>query len=232
MLSNVLRDEKPTQAAGAFARREPTFRHQQYDEYKAGRTKTPDSFFGQLSLILEVLDALGVRHLSASGYEADDIIATLATEAVRDKMDVLIVTGDRDTFQLVNDHVTVLYNSRGVSDMKRYDPVGLVEKYGLTPAQYPDFAALRGDSSDNLPGIPGVGEKTATRWIQDFGSLQALVDRVDEVKGKTGDALPAHLGPSLRHPHLPPLITAPPADIVAATPAELLPAPWSRAVDH
>ncbi|MCW2929130.1 MAG: polymerase, partial [Actinomycetia bacterium] len=232
MLINVLRDEKPTHVAVAFDRREPTFRHQQYDEYKAGRTKTPDSFFGQLSLILEVLDALGVRHMSASGFEADDIIATLATEAAKDKMDVLIVTGDRDTFQLVNDHVTVLYNSRGVSDMKRYDPAGLVEKYGLTPAQYPDFAALRGDSSDNLPGIPGVGEKTATRWIQDFGSLQALVDRVDEVKGKTGDALRANLGSVLRNRQLTTLMTDLPADIVGATPADLLPAPWSREVIH
>jgi DNA polymerase I len=232
MLINVLRDEKPTHVAVAFDRREPTFRHEQYDAYKAGRTKTPDSFFGQLSLILEVLDALGVRHLSASGFEADDIIATLATEAVKDKMDVLIVTGDRDTFQLVNDHVTVLYNSRGVSDMKRYDPAGLVEKYGLTPAQYPDFAALRGDSSDNLPGIPGVGEKTATKWIQDFGSLQALVDRVDEVKGKTGDALRANLGSVLRNRQLTTLMTDLPADIVGAAPADLVPAAWSREVIH
>jgi DNA polymerase-1 len=232
MLINVLRDEKPTHVAVAFDRREPTFRHQQYDEYKAGRTKTPDSFFSQLSLILEVLNALGVRHLSASGYEADDIIATLATEAVKSEMDVLIVTGDRDTFQLVNDHVTVLYNSRGVSDMKRYDPAGLVEKYGLTPAQYPDFAALRGDSSDNLPGIPGVGEKTATKWIQDFGTLQALVDRVDEVKGKTGDALRANLGNVLRNRQLTTLLTDLPADIVGATPADLIPHPWSREVIH
>ena len=147
-------------------------------------------------------------------------------------MDVLIVTGDRDTFQLVNDHVTVLYNSRGVSDMKRYDPAGLVEKYGLTSAQYPDFAALRGDSSDNLSGIPGVGEKTATRWIQDFGSLQALVDRVDEVKGKTGDALRANLGSVLRNRQLTTLMTDMPADIVGATPADLVPAAWSREVIH
>jgi DNA polymerase-1 len=184
MLINVLRDEKPTRVAVAFDRSEPTFRHEQYVEYKAGRTKAPDEFRSQISLIFEVLDALGIRHLSAAGYEADDIIATLATQASAAGDDVLIVTGDRDTFQLIDDHVTVLYNSRGVSDMKRYDPVTLVEKYGLTPAQYPDFAALRGDPSDNLPSIPGVGEKTATKWIVEFGSLENLVNRVDEVKGR------------------------------------------------
>ena len=178
MLINVLRDEKPTRVAVAFDRSEPTFRHEKYVEYKAGRTKAPDEFRSQISLIFEVLDALGIRHLSAAGYEADDIIATLATQAEADGDDVLIVTGDRDTFQLISDKTTVLYNSRGVSDMKRYDPAGLLEKYGLTPAQYPDFAALRGDPSDNLPSIPGVGEKTATKWITDFGSLENLVNRV------------------------------------------------------
>ena len=153
-----------------------------------------------------MLDALGIRRLSAAGYEADDIIATLATQAEAEGMDALIVTGDRDTFQLITDHVTVLYNSRGVSDMKRYDPAALVEKYGLTPAQYPDFAALRGDPSDNLPGIPGVGEKTATKWITEFGSLEKLVNRVDEVKGKAGDALREHLGSVLRNRQLTTLI--------------------------
>jgi DNA polymerase-1 len=232
MLINVLRDEKPARVAVAFDRREPTFRHEQYEEYKAGRSKAPDAFHSQLSLIFEVLDALGVRHLSASGYEADDLIATLAAQAVADGMDVLIVTGDRDTFQLINEHVTVLYNSRGVSEMKRYDPAGLQEKYGLTPAQYPDFAALRGDSSDNLPGIPGVGEKTATKWIQDFGSLAELVNRVDEVKGKTGDALREHLGSVLRNRQLTTLVTDVPAGIVGAVPRELAPVPWRRDAIH
>ena len=232
MLINVLRDEKPTHVAVAFDRREPTFRHETYEEYKAGRSKAPDAFHSQLSLIFEVLDALGIKHLSASGFEADDLIATLATQAVDDRMDVLIVTGDRDTFQLINDHVTVLYNSRGVSDMRRYDPAGLVEKYGLTPAQYPDFAALRGDSSDNLPGIPGVGEKTATKWIQDFGSLAELVNRVDEVKGKTGDALREHLGSVLRNRQLTTLVTDVPDDVVGAAPRDLVPVPWNREAIH
>ena len=232
MLINVLRDEKPTRVAVAFDRSEPTFRHEKYVEYKAGRTKAPDEFRSQVSLIFEVLDALGIRHLSAPGYEADDIIATLATEAEAEGCNVLIVTGDRDTFQLVSDKTTVLYNSRGVSDMKRYDPAGLLEKYGLTPAQYPDFAALRGDPSDNLPSIPGVGEKTATKWIVEYGSLENLVNRVDEVKGKAGDALREHLGNVLRNRQLTTLIRDLPEDVVGATPADLTPTPWSREKIH
>jgi DNA polymerase I len=232
MLINVLRDEKPTRVAVAFDRSEPTFRHEQYVEYKAGRTKAPDEFRSQVSLIFEVLDALGIRHLSASGYEADDIIATLATEAEAAGDSVLIVTGDRDAFQLVSDSTTVLYNSRGVSDMKRYDPAGLLEKYGLTPAQYPDFAALRGDPSDNLPSIPGVGEKTATKWILEYGSLENLVNRVDEVKGKVGDALREHLGNVLRNRQLTTLLRDLPEDVVGAVPADLAPVPWSRDTIH
>jgi len=232
MLINVLRDEKPTHVAVAFDRGEPTFRHEQYVEYKAGRKQTPDAFRSQLSLIFEVLDALGIRRLSAPGYEADDLIATLAAEASGEGMDVLVVTGDRDTFQLINDHVTVLYNARGVSEMKRYDPAALFEKYGLTPVQYPDFAALRGDSSDNLPGIPGVGEKTATKWIVEFGSLQALVDRVDEVKGKAGDALRENLGNVIRNRQLTELVKDLPEQTVGAMPRDLVPQPWNRDTIH
>src|SRR6266699_3922625 len=193
MLINVLRDERPTHVAVAFDRGEPTFRHEQYVEYKANRKETPTDFKGQLSLIFEVLDALGVPRLSLAGYEADDLIATLATQAADNGMSVLIVTGDRDALQLVSDDVTVLMTRRGISDMTRFTPSAVTEKYGLTPAQYPDFAALRGDPSDNLPGIPGVGEKTAAKWIRDFGSLGDLIDRVDEVRGKVGDALREHL---------------------------------------
>jgi DNA polymerase-1 len=232
MLINVLRDEKPTKVAVAFDRSEPTFRHEQYVEYKAGRTKAPDEFRSQVSLIFEVLDALGIRHLSAPGFEADDIIATLATQASAQGCDVLIVSGDRDTFQLIDDRVTVLYNSRGVSDMRRYDPASLLEKYGLTPAQYPDFAALRGDPSDNLPSIPGVGEKTATKWIVEFGSLENLVNRVGEVNGKAGDALREHLGSVLQNRQLTALIRDLPAETVGAAVADLAPAPWDRAAIH
>jgi DNA polymerase-1 len=232
MLINVLRDEKPTKVAVAFDRSEPTFRHEKYVEYKAGRTKAPDEFRGQISLIFEVLDALGICRLSAAGYEADDIIATLATEAEQLGERVLIVTGDRDTFQLVSDSTTVLYNSRGVSDMRRYNPASLHEKYGLTPQQYPDFAALRGDPSDNLPSIPGVGEKTATKWIVEFGSLENLVNRVDEVKGKAGEALRAHLGSVLNNRELTTLIRDLPESVVGAVPADLTPRAWDREKIH
>jgi len=232
MLINVLRDERPTHVAVAFDRGEPTFRHEQYVEYKANRRTTPEDFRSQLSLIFEVLDALGIRRLSAPGYEADDLIATLATEAAADGMDVLIVTGDRDVLQLVSDKVTVLMTRRGITEMTRFTPESVVEKYGLTPDQYPDFAALRGDPSDNLPGIPGVGEKTATKWIADFGSLQALVDRVDEVKGKAGDALREHLGSVLLNRQLTALLRDLPESTVGAAPRELMPVPWSRDTIH
>jgi DNA polymerase I len=232
MLINVLRDEQPTHVAVAFDRGEPTFRHEQYVEYKANRRETPEDFRSQLSLIFEVLDALGIRRLSAPGYEADDLIATLATEAADDGMDVLIVTGDRDVLQLVSDKVTVLMTRRGITEMTRFTPEAVLEKYGLTPDQYPDFAAVRGDPSDNLPGIPGVGEKTATKWIAEFGSLQALVDRVDEVKGKAGDALREHLGGVLRNRQLTSLLRDLPESTVGAAPRELVPVPWSRETIH
>src|SRR6202453_1393657 len=229
MLINVLRDEKPTHVAVAFDRREPTFRHEQYAEYKAGRQKTPDEFFSQLSLIYEVLDALGVQHLEASGYEADDIIATLATLGAEDGMDVLIVTGDRDVLQLVNDKITVLMTRVGISNMTRFTPEEVEAKYGLTPRQYPDFAALRGDPSDNLPGIPGVGEKTATKWIIEYGSLQELVDNVDSVRGKVGDALRANLASVVRNRELTDLVKDVP---LAQTPDTLRLQPWDRDQIH
>jgi DNA polymerase-1 len=232
MLINVLRDEKPTHVAVAFDRGEPTFRHEQYVEYKANRRETPEDFRSQLSLIFEVLDALGIRRLSAPGYEADDLIATLATQAAAQDMDVLIVSGDRDVIQLVSDRVTVLMTRRGITEMTRFTPETVTEKYGLSPSQYPDFAAVRGDPSDNLPGIPGVGEKTATKWIAEFGSLQALVDRVDEVKGKAGDALREHLGNVLRNRQLTALLTDMPAETVGAVPGDLLPVAWDREKIH
>jgi DNA polymerase I len=228
MLINVLRDEQPTHVAVAFDRGEPTFRHEQYVEYKATRKETPADFRSQLSLIFEVLDVLGIRRLSVPGFEADDVIATLATQAA-DDMDVLIVTGDRDVLQLVTDEVTVLYTMRGISEMARFTPAAVEAKYGLTPAQYPDFAALRGDPSDNLPGIPGVGEKTATKWIAEYGSLAALVDRVDEVKGRAGDALREHLAGVLRNSELTRLVRTVPLEV---GPADLRPVPWQREQIH
>ena len=193
MLSNTLRDEAPTHFAVAFDVSRKTWRSEEYAEYKANRSKTPDEFRGQVELIGELLDAMGVRRFAVDGFEADDVIATLATQAEAEGFKVSIVTGDRDAFQLVSEHTTVLYPTKGVSELTRFTPEKVREKYGLTPSQYPDFAALRGDPSDNLPGIPGVGEKTATKWINQFGSFAELVERVEEVKGKVGQNLRDHL---------------------------------------
>ncbi|GAA4084020.1 DNA polymerase I [Actinomadura miaoliensis] len=199
MLINVLRDEQPTHIAVAFDRSEPTFRHEQYVEYKAGRQKTPDEFRSQVSLIFEVLDALRIPRLSVAGYEADDIIATLATQATAAGMRTLVVTGDRDAFQLVDENVTVLYPVRGVSELTRYDPAAVEQRYGVPPERYRELAALVGESSDNLPGVPGVGPKTAAKWLTKYGDLDTLVARVDEIKGKAGDSLREHLGQVLRN---------------------------------
>lgn len=189
MLANTVRDEAPTHLAVAFDVSRKTWRSERFPEYKATRSATPDAFRGQVELIGELLDAMAVRRFAVDGFEADDVIATLATRAAADGYEVLIVTGDRDNFQLVTDDVTVLYPTKGVSELTRFTPDKIEEKYGLRPAQYPDFAALRGDPSDNLPGIPGVGEKTATKWITQFGSLDELLTRAEEVKGKAGQNL-------------------------------------------
>jgi DNA polymerase I len=229
MLINLLRDESPTHVAAAFDVSRQTFRSERYPEYKANRSSTPDEFHGQIDITKEVLAALGITVLAQPGYEADDVIATLATQAANEGYRVLVVTGDRDSLQLVNDDVTVLYPRKGVSDLTRFTPAAVLEKYGLTPAQYPDFAALRGDPSDNLPGIPGVGEKTASKWIADYGSLQSLVDNVDSVRGKVGDALRAHLANVVRNRELTDLVRDVP---LAQTPDTLRLQPWDRDQIH
>lgn len=193
MLANTLRDEAPTHFAVAFDVSRKTWRSQEFPEYKANRSKTPDEFRGQVELIGELLDAMRADRFAVDGFEADDVIATLATQAEAAGFEVLIVTGDRDSFQLITDNVTVLYPTKGVSELTRFTPAKVEEKYGLTPRQYPDFAALRGDPSDNLPGIPGVGEKTAAKWINQFGSFDELVERAEEVKGKAGQNFRDHL---------------------------------------
>ncbi len=193
MLANTLRDEAPTHFAVAFDVSRKTWRSTEFPEYKANRSKTPDEFKGQVELIGELLDTMHVPRFAVDGFEADDVIATLATQAEAAGFDVLIVTGDRDSFQLVSEHTTVLYPTKGVSELTRFTPEKVEEKYGLTPQQYPDFAALRGDPSDNLPGIPGVGEKTAAKWITQFGSFAELVERAEEVKGKAGQNFREHL---------------------------------------
>ena len=206
MLINTLRDEKPTHVAVAFDVSRQTFRSEAFPEYKATRAKTPDEFKGQVALIEEVLEALRIPVFKADGFEADDVIATITTEASKQGFDVLIITGDRDAYQLVTDDVTVLYPKKGVSDLARMTPEAVEEKYGLTPTQYPDFAALRGDPSDNLPSIPGVGEKTASKWIREFGSLDQLIDRVGEVPGKAGDSLRSSLSAVIQNRRLTQLV--------------------------
>ncbi|MFD1534519.1 DNA polymerase I [Pseudonocardia aurantiaca] len=229
MLINLLRDEQPTHLAVCFDVSRSTFRSERYTEYKANRTTTPDDFRGQVDLIKEVLRALNIPEFGVPGFEADDLIATLATQAEADGFQVFITTGDRDAFQLVSDDVMVLYPKRGVSDLARIDPAEVMNRYGLSPTQYPDFAALRGDPSDNLPSIPGVGEKTAAKWVREFGSLAELTDRVDEVKGKAGDALRAHLAGVLLNRQLTELVRDVPLD---ATPADLEVRPWDRDAVH
>ncbi len=229
MLVNLLRDEEPTHIGVAFDVSRHTFRTEAYVEYKAGRAETPPDFAAQLSLIREVLDALHIPTLEVEGYEADDVIATITTRADAEGMDTLICTGDRDCLQLVNNHVTVLYPRRGVSDLTRFTPEEVETKYNLSPAQYPDFAALRGDPSDNLPGIPGVGEKTAAKWIRDYGSLDALVERVDTVKGKVGDALREHLAGVIRNRRLTELVRDVSLEIDLAS---LRRQPWDRERVH
>ena len=229
MLIKVLADEQPTHVAVAFDRSEPTFRHTEFAAYKATRSETPADFRGQVSLIHEVLEALRVPQVSAAGFEADDVIATLATQAEAEGMSVLIVTGDRDAYQLVTPDITVLYNARGVSDMRRFTPAEVQAKYGLTPTQYPDFAALRGDPSDNLPNIPGLGEKTAIKLIQTYGDLGGLIDRVDEVSGKIGDALRAHLSQVLMNRRLTELMRDVP---LAVGPHDLRLGSWDRDEVH
>ena len=188
MLINVLRDENPTHVGVAFDVSRQTFRSELYSEYKANRTKSPDEFRGQLDLVKEVLDALNIAHLEKDGFEADDVIGTLTKEAERAGFDVLICTGDRDAFQLVSDRVTVLYPRRGVSDLARMTPALVEERYFATPARYPELAALVGESSDNLPGIPGVGPKTAAKWLQTYDGLDNLVVHASELKGKAGES--------------------------------------------
>ena len=193
MLLNLIRDEEPTHIAVAFDVSRKTFRSEKFPEYKAQRAKTPDEFRSQMDYLYQMVTALGIRTFAIEGFEADDVIATFAKEAESEEFEVLISTGDRDSFQLISERITVLYPRKGMSDLARMTPDAVKEKYGLTPSQYHDFAALRGDPSDNLPSVPGVGEKTATKWIQDYGDIQGLLSHADEIPGKVGESLRAHV---------------------------------------
>ena len=227
MLVNVLRDEVPTHVAVAFDKSRQTFRLAAYSDYKAKRNKTPDEFSSQLPLIRRVLDALAITHLDLDGYEADDIIATLATEGLADGMEVLILTGDRDSIQLVTASSTVLYPMRGVSDLARLTPAYVEEKYAVPPHRYPELAAIVGEVSDNLPGVPGVGQGYAAKWINQFDGLDNVISRADEIPGKKGEALRAHLGDVIRNRQLNALIR----DLtLPVRPGDLGRRPWDRTV--
>jgi len=193
MLISLLKDEKPTHVAVAFDVSRKTFRSEIFPEYKASRAKTPDEFRSQMSYLHELVKGFGINQFEIEGFEADDIIATITKRAEKEGAEVLICTGDRDSFQLVTKQTTVLYPKRGVSEMARMTPDAVQEKYGMSPEQYPDFAALRGDPSDNLPSIPGVGEKTAAKWVVEYGSLAKLLSQAEKVAGKVGESLRANI---------------------------------------
>ena len=213
MLLSLLTSEKPTHVAVAFDVSRKTFRSEIFPEYKANRAKTPDEFRSQMSYLHELVSAFGITQFEVEGYEADDILATITKRAEKEGAEVFICTGDRDSFQLVNDKTTVLYPKRGVSDLARMTPEAVQEKYGMSPAQYPDFAALRGDPSDNLPSIPGVGEKTAAKWVVEYGSLQELLSNVDKVGGKVGQALRDSIDNVIRNRELTQLVAEVPLDL-------------------
>ena len=193
MLISLLKDEKPTHVAVAFDVSRKTFRSEIFPEYKANRAKTPDEFRSQMSYLHELVKGFGISQFEIEGFEADDIIATITKRAEKEGAEVLICTGDRDSFQLVTKQTTVLYPKRGVSEMARMTPDAVQEKYGMSPEQYSDFAALRGDPSDNLPSIPGVGEKTAAKWVVEYGSLAKLLSQAEKVAGKVGESLRANI---------------------------------------
>ena len=213
MLLSLLTSETPTHVAVAFDVSRKTFRSEIFPEYKANRAKTPDEFRSQMSYLHELVSAFGITQFEVEGYEADDILATITKRAEKEGAEVFICTGDRDSFQLVNDKTTVLYPKRGVSDLARMTPEAVQEKYGMSPAQYPDFAALRGDPSDNLPSIPGVGEKTAAKWVVEYGSLQELLSNVDKVGGKVGQALRDSIDNVIRNRELTQLVAEVPLDL-------------------
>ena len=190
MLLTLMRDHKPDGVVVVFDRKEPTFRHEAAPEYKAQRETQPDILYQQLDLIREMLKKMGIEAIDAAGFEGDDLIATIADRALKSGDDLIIVTGDRDNYQLVADpHIRVLYNKRGVSDYALYDEAGIFERTGVTPKQYAEYAALRGDPSDNLDGVPGVGEKTAAKLIAKYRTIEAIFDNAEEQTPKLKQAL-------------------------------------------
>ncbi|MEN9693129.1 MAG: hypothetical protein RLZZ330_773 [Actinomycetota bacterium] len=212
MLLQVVESENPTHLAVAFDVSRDTFRKAEYPDYKANRAKSPEEFRSQVPIIREVLDAFGIVNLAIEGFEADDVIATLATAASGQQAQTFILTGDRDSLQLVNDQITVLYPTKGVRELARMTPVAVKEKYDVHPNQYADFAALRGDASDNLPSIPGVGEKTAASWLNLFENLTGILANAENIKGKVGQSLRDHADQVLLNRRLTQLVHDVPVD--------------------
>lgn len=207
MMLSLLKNENPSHLAVAFDVSRYSFRTREYPDYKATRGETPEEFIGQVPLLEKALGAMNVTTLSKEDYEADDIIATLATRGAEAGFHVLVVSGDRDTFQLVTDDITVLYpSSRGVAELKRYTPEAVEERYGIPPQKYPDIAALVGETSDNLVGIDKVGEKTAVKWITQYGSLDELLAHAEEIGGVVGNNLREQRDRAIRNRQLNALI--------------------------
>lgn len=208
MLINLIKDQKPTHVAVAFdVSDDTTFRKAEYSEYKGGRNATPAEFAGQIGLIARVMEAWGIKTIAMPGYEADDVLATLASQADAAGFEVLLVSGDRDAFQLINDNVFVLYPKQGVSNIPKLDAAAIEEKYFVKPGLYSDLAALVGESADNLPGVPGVGPKTAAKWINLYGGLEGILENLDSIGGKVGGALKENLENVKRNRRLNQLLT-------------------------
>jgi DNA polymerase-1 len=202
MLLNILEKQKPTHIAVAFDLGRESFRTEEYPDYKGTRGETPEEFIGQTEILTEVLSAMGIKSITRENYEADDIIASLVEQGEQADMEVLVVSGDRDTFQLISDKTTVLYPVKGVLNLARMTDEAVYEKYGVHANQYRDLAALVGETSDNLPGVPGVGPKTAAKWIQEYGSLDAILENRDAITGKVGESLRENVDNALRNQRL------------------------------
>ncbi|MEV7648597.1 DNA polymerase I [Arthrobacter sp. NPDC089319] len=193
MLIKMIEQREPTHVAVAFDLDTPTFRTQEYAEYKGGRNKTPEEFHGQVDLIVKVMEAMQIPTVTLDGYEADDIIATLSTQAEDAGWEVMVVSGDRDAFQLITEKVTVLYPKKGISDIPPMDSAAVEAKYFVPPERYSDLAALVGETADNLPGVPGVGPKTAAKWINLYGGVDGILENLESIGGKVGESLRANV---------------------------------------
>ena len=184
MLDKIKKDYQPTHMAVTFDLKAPTFRHLEYDEYKAGRKKMPPELAMEFPILKDILAAMNIKQVEMEGFEADDLIGTIARTGEESGLEPLIITGDKDALQLATDVTSIILTRRGVTDFEIYDRAAMLDKYGLTPDQFIDLKGLMGDSSDNIPGIPGVGEKTATKLLNQFGSIENLIAHIDDITPK------------------------------------------------